>query len=91
MSPLLNTYQMNFFYSFIYLVIRVFFTALIFLSLFSSFAAYGFISCTMGATDFSFAVSDRCSMMCRNTEDSRYTREKTSDTQGTLAVSPMGK
>ena len=85
-------YLSNEFCLFIYLFSHsCFFTALIFLSLFSSFAAYGFISCTMGARDFSFAVSGRCSMMSRNTEDSRYTREKTSDTQGTLAVSPMGK
>ena len=34
--------------------------------------------------DFSCAVSGLGSKMCRNTEDSRYTREKTSDTQGTL-------
>ena len=68
-----------------------FFTALTFLSLFSSFAAYGYTSYTMGARDFSWAVSGRCSKICRNTEDSRYTWEKTSDTQGTPAVSPMGK
>ena len=45
----------------------------------------------MGAKDFSCAVSGLCSKMCQNTEDYRYTREKTSDTQGTPAVSPMGK
>ena len=37
----------------------------------------------MGAKDFSCAVSGLCAKMCQNTEDYRYTREKTSDTQGT--------
>ena len=45
----------------------------------------------MSAKDFSCAVSGLCLKMCQNTEDYRYTREKTSDTQGTPAVSPMGK
>ena len=67
-------YLSNEFCLFIYLFsYSYFFTALTFLSLFSSFAAYGYTSCTMGARDFSWAVSGLCSKMCRNTEDSRYT------------------
>ena len=64
----------NEFCLFIYLFSYSYFsTALTFLSLFSFFAAYGYTSCTVGARDFSWAVSGRCSKMCRNTEDPCYT------------------